>query len=95
MQFGNTQTTKNAFQIGQLYRKNLNMETRQAINISTLKKGFVMEVCNTHSTKHYLDKHHRTVSIWRLFTQKGTQNKNTTEKKNTKKTQQKDTSVFV
>ena len=54
-----------------------------------------MEVCNTHSTKHYLDKHHRTVSIWRLFTQKGTQNKNTTEKKNTKKTQQKDTSVFV
>ena len=48
-----------------------------------------MEVCNTHSTKHYLDKHHRTVSIWRLFTQKGTQNKNTTKKKHTQKTQQK------
>jgi len=33
-----------------------NTQTIQAIIRSTLKKGFVMEVCNTHSTKQYLDK---------------------------------------
>ena len=34
-----------------------NTQTRQAIIISTLKEGFHMEVCNTHSTKQYLYKH--------------------------------------
>ena len=54
---------------------------------------FDMGICNTHSTKQYLDKHWRTISIWRLLTQKGKHNKNKTGKKHIKTT--KNTSVFV
>ena len=61
MQFGNTQKQKRYLDWLALQKEleygDGNTQTRQAIIRSTLKKGFVMDVCNTHSTKQYLDKH--------------------------------------
>ena len=57
MEIGNTQKTKTLFILVNFTEYgDSNTQTNQALVRSTLRKGFVMEMCNTQTTAQHLDK---------------------------------------